>query len=127
MTSEDDNIIYLSIYLSLSLSLFVFLTYSSVQDPGGPALFSTHVRINATTCKKSDFEHSMQQFFESQHLATTPPSPKRDVVEPHPPLLEQLAKEAANVPLAEDEVDMLSEEDTLAPWVKEARHHVPVV
>ena len=26
-----------------------FLTYFSVQDPGGPALFSTHARNNATT------------------------------------------------------------------------------
>ena len=33
----------------LSFSLSPFLTYSSVQDPGGPALFSPRARNNATT------------------------------------------------------------------------------
>ena len=34
---------------SLSLSLSPSITCSSVQDPGGPASFSTHARSNATT------------------------------------------------------------------------------
>ena len=63
----------------------------------------------------------MQQFFESQHFATTPPSPTCDVVELHPPLLEKLATETTNAPFEEDAVDMLSEEDTLAQWLKEAK------
>ena len=67
-----------------------------------------HVKLNFV------FEHLMQQFFESQHLATTPPSPTCDVVELHPPILEQLMKEATDAHLEEDVVDMLSEEDTLA-------------
>ena len=35
----------------LPFPLFPFLTYSSVQDPGGPTLFSTHARNNATTLR----------------------------------------------------------------------------
>ena len=58
----------------------------------------------------------MEQFFEFQHLAITPPSPTGDVVEPHPLLLEQLAMEAVNVPLEENTVDMLSSGGTLAQW-----------
>ena len=37
---------YVSEHLSVSLSLF--LTYSLVQDPGGPTSFSTHACSNAT-------------------------------------------------------------------------------
>ena len=46
---------------------------------------------NLDVQKKCVFEHLMQQFFESQHLATTPPRLTLVVLELHPPLLKHLA------------------------------------
>ena len=68
------------------------------------------------------FEHFMQQFFKSQNLESTPPSPKLDDVVADPTLLEQLAQEAVDA-RSEEAVDRLLEEDTLAQWVKEAREN----
>ena len=63
----------------------------------------------------------MQHFFECQDLDSTPPSPTTDNVQTDALVLEKLAQEAADVQLAAEAMESLSEEDTVAHWVKEAR------
>ena len=88
--------------------------------------------IVETACKtevhnNSVFEHLMQHFFESQDLDSTPPTPTTvflnttENVQTDPSVLENLAQETADVQLAAEAMGRLSEEDTLADWVKEAR------
>ena len=82
--------------------------------------------ILETTCKSevhnnSVFEHLMQHFFESQNLDSTPLSPTTDNVQTDPIVLEKLAQDAADVQAVAEVMERLSEEDTLAQWVKEAR------
>jgi hypothetical protein len=82
--------------------------------------------IVETTCKtevhnNSVYEHLMQHFFESQDLDSTPPSPTTENVQTDPSVLEKLVQETADVQLAAEAMGRLSEEDTLAHWVLEAR------
>ena len=79
-------------------------------------------------CKPEDhnnnvFEHLMHHYFDSQNLVSNPPSPAADCVPLEATLLEQLAQDAADLQEAAEALDRLSEEDTLAQWVKEARQN----
>ena len=69
------------------------------------------------------FEHLMHHYFDSQNLVSNPPSPSANCVPLEVTLLEQLAQDAADLQEAVEALDMLSEEDTLAQWVKEARQN----
>ena len=71
----------------------------------------------------SVFEHLMNHYFDSQNLVSNPPSPAADCVPLEATLLEQLAQDAADLQEAAEALDRLSEEDTLAQWVKEARQN----
>ena len=71
----------------------------------------------------SVFEHLMQHYFDSQNLVSNPPSPAADCVPLEAILLEQLAQDAADLQEVVEALDRLSEEDTLAQWVKEARQN----
>ena len=71
----------------------------------------------------SVFEHLMHHYFDSQNLVSAPPSPAVDAVPLEATLLEQLAQDAADLQEAAEALDRLSEEDTLAQWVKEARQN----
>ena len=63
----------------------------------------------------------MHHYFDFQNLVTNPPSPAVDCVPLDVTLLEQLAQDATDLQEAAEALDRLSEEDTLAKWVKEAR------
>ena len=69
------------------------------------------------------FEHLMNHYFDSQNLVCNPPSPAADCVPLEATLLEQLAQDAADLQEAVEALDRLSEEETLAQWVKEARQN----
>ena len=68
----------------------------------------------------SVFEHLMHHYLDSQNLVSNPPSPTAHCVPLQATLLEQLAQDAADLQEAAKALDRLSEEDTLAQWVKEA-------
>ena len=77
-------------------------------------------------CKPEDhnnsvFEHLMQHYFDSQNLVSNPSSPTADCVPVDATLLDQLAQDAVDMQEVVEALDRLSEEDTLAQWVKEAR------
>ena len=74
-------------------------------------------------CKPEDhnnnvFKHLMHHYFDSQNLVSNPPSPDADCVPLDATLLEQLAQDATDLQEAIEALDRLSEEDTLAQWVK---------
>ena len=45
-------------------SILLLFSYFSVQDPSGPASFSTHARNNATTSQTSDLSDCSRQFYD---------------------------------------------------------------
>ena len=69
------------------------------------------------------FEHLMHHYFDSQNLVSNPPSPAADYVPLEATLLEQLEQDAADLQEAPEALDRLSEEDTLAQWMKEVQQN----
>ena len=65
----------------------------------------------------------MHHYFDSENLVSNPPSPAADCVPLEATLLEQLAQDTTDLQEGVEALDRLSEEDTLAQWVKEARQN----